>query len=232
MSAAAVPHPATNPEPVDAVLRQAAYPSDIGNWNSIFKDPCFCPVCCNLFAGSAFRIIPRPDIYMHETTGLKNAIAAKAKIHQGGHDADEIDRVPEWAGKYRIDYASWQVSASSTDMKARAEEGCSSCWILLNGIRRLSDESPPELKIKYELNFEAEIVFCKGDVLRVLVYRMEEAAMADSMLGFMDAQGRTEPAIMFCEFYTLPSKSISFNLHLKAGLAIESMIRRPVLFVL
>jgi hypothetical protein len=211
MLTAAVPHPATNPGPLDVVLNQAAYPSDIDNWNSISKDPSFCPVCCNLFAGSALHIIPRPDIYMHETTGLRNAMAAKAKMHQEGHDADEIDRVPEWAGKYRADYASWQFLASSTDMKARAEKGCSSCWILLNGVERLSDESPPELKIEYGQDFEAEIIFCKGNVLRVQVYRMEEVAMADSMLGFMDAKGRSGPAIMLCEFYTLPGKRISFN---------------------
>jgi hypothetical protein len=81
MSAAAVPHPATNPGPLDVVLRQAAYPSDMDNWNSISKDPCFCPVCCNLFAGSAMRIIPRPDIYMHDATGPENAMAAVAKMH-------------------------------------------------------------------------------------------------------------------------------------------------------
>lgn len=120
--------------------------------------------------------------------------------------------MPEWAGKYRADYASWQVLASSTDMEAQAEKGCSSCWILLNGIRRLNDESPPELKLKCGLDFEAEIVFCKGNVLRVQVYRMEEVVMADSMFGFMDARGRTERAIMFCEFYTLPGKMISFDL--------------------
>jgi hypothetical protein len=137
-------------------------------------------------------------------------MAAKAKMHQEGHDADEIDHVPEWAGKYRADYTSWQLLASSTDMKARAEKGCSSCWILLNGVERLSDESPPELKIEHGQDFEAEIIFCKGNVLRVQVYPIEEAAMADSMLGFMDARGRTEPAIMLCEFYTLPGKRISF----------------------
>ncbi|KAH8810760.1 heterokaryon incompatibility protein-domain-containing protein [Xylogone sp. PMI_703] len=186
----------------DVVLRKTPCPGNIDDWKDIVKDPCFCHVCCNLFAGSAYSISPRPDIFMHESTGFENAKAKERKAYEQGVVNDGVN-VPEWAGKYRIDFASWQFTAGSTDLRSRADDGCPSCWILLNGILRLNETFLSETKIENGQDFEAVFVFCKENVLRALIYPVEEDA-ADSMFGLMDAPERTGSPVMCCEFYTLP----------------------------
>ncbi|KAH8585427.1 hypothetical protein B0O99DRAFT_647040 [Bisporella sp. PMI_857] len=142
---------------------------------------------------------------MHEHTGSANALAARTKVSRSSSDEDGINYVPTWAGRCGANYASWQFTASSTDLKAQAANNCSSCWILLNRIVRLNDASPPQLKIENGLDFAAVVTFCSGNVLRADVHRIEETE-TDSLFGTTDGPGETltNQPIMCCEFYTLP----------------------------
>lgn len=189
LAAAAVP---PHVEPLDVVLCQDPYSRDVDDWKKVFADPRFCSVCCNLFGGTAYSLLPREDIQMHFSIARReNAKASKAKVHLGDtNDTDDVN------------YAAWRITARSEDMKVQAENNCSSCWILLNGITRLSNASPPQLKIDEDVDFEAEIIFCLGNVLMVSVYRTEE----DTIGSLFGTERAPEEYIMICEFYTLPGK--------------------------
>lgn len=197
MSHISLPFQASNLGTPDVVLRKEPYPWDVDHWQKITEHPSFCHICCNLFAGSAYGIFPRQDIFMSDFTVPKNT---KYGTLDDGH-------VPQWPNGDKIEHLSWQFTATSTDLISRAEESCPSCSILLNGIMKLNDTSPPELRITKDIDFEAEVVFCKGNVLRVDVYP-EEKTTTGSMLGIMGAPEKNTKPIMSCEFYTLPRRYI------------------------
>lgn len=202
MSHISLPFQASDSGSLDVVLCKAPYPWDVDNLLKIAEHPSFCHICCNLFAGSAYRIFPRPDISIGETTRPQDT---KYTTLDDGH-------VPQWPGGDKIEHLPCQFTASSADLISGAERSCSSCSILLNGIMKLNDTSPPEVRFKKNLDFEATVIFCKGDVLRVIV-DLDENTTTGSMLGIMGAPEKTTRPIMNCEFYTLPCTYILIILY-------------------
>ena len=69
---------------------------------SIPNDPSFCETCCNLSPGSAYSLMPRPDIFVHETE--IGVVLQKAKSLEPHYS---INPIPDWAGSSRVDLTSW-----------------------------------------------------------------------------------------------------------------------------
>ena len=182
----------------DIVLTKPPFPgqSSSNSLNGIRQDLSFCSVCCNLFPGSAFSLTPRSDIAVHEHTGIENAEAAKAA---GVCAGDGL--VPAWAGVSRVDFASWQFTARLQDVAEAADQGCSSCHILRQGIENICLDTFTSEEVYWEI----EVVFCLGDVLRVALYCCEGEEETDI---FGNASGPGERRhVTNLEFYTLPGKT-------------------------
>ncbi|GKU18943.1 unnamed protein product [Fusarium langsethiae] len=125
----------------------------------IRSDPKLCRVCWNLYPGSACSALPLAGISMHEHSGSINSIRAA--------EAGNLEAAPTWAGPGRIDFASWEIKVYLPDVPGSAAEGCASCSLLQEMLTNLNkgslDCSDPELWI--------EIVFCKGNALRLNLIR-------------------------------------------------------------
>lgn len=205
MSSVLVPSPVLDAGSPDIVVNDTPYPMNLGisltDLRKIVNHPRFCWVCCNLFARSAYALLPRSDISMHEG---KNVIAM---VQKQGNEVDNDKH--ELVEDFELDYKSWQFTATSMDMQAQADDNCASCWILLNGIKKLSDASPPELRIQNGMEFEAVVIFCKGNVLKVQVDKIEKNT-SSPIAGTMGLQHS-----MACEFYTVQGvRSLIVHPHL------------------
>ncbi|KAF5025124.1 hypothetical protein F66182_2825 [Fusarium sp. NRRL 66182] len=169
-------------------LRQLPYP--LGKTeDDIRSDPRLCRICWNLYGGSASTAIPLAGIAMHENSGSINAARA-AK-------AGNLDEAPDWAGRGRIDYASWEISIYLPDMPGSAAGACTSCLLLHQVLMKLTkgtlDCSDLELWLK--------VVFCKGNVLRVNLIR---GSPPDDFDMFSASGGAEGEVIESNEIYTLP----------------------------
>lgn len=198
-------------------LRRPPFPS-ASYVRDIVKDPSMCGVCCNLYPGTAFSLIPRIDIVMHESSGTWNqwyalkaidtTVNQKTPNRSGNrHHITEDEDVPSWAGTSRIDLASWQFTASLPDIANAAHEGCPSCQLLKYGIQGLVRGKVPFDDVDLSL----VIVFCKGNVLNATVVRLEPSEESDESIppvyGFEDSSARNILQWLDTfEFYTLPSK--------------------------
>lgn len=117
-------------------LTKTAFPQNDPSVNAsayitaLRKDPTFCAACCNLFPGSASVILGLGRVFCHETFGIRNP---KEAVNRSEDDGTS----PDWAGKSRVDYASWQITTSLVDVAMSAEKGCPSCYVLMAGIEGL-----------------------------------------------------------------------------------------------
>ncbi|KAL6407071.1 hypothetical protein AUP68_09897 [Ilyonectria robusta] len=157
----------------------------------IRQNPKTCSTCLNLYPGSAYSAVPRQGIWFHEGSA---ANAKRAAEHE------DIGEAPAWAGKYRIDFASWEVQAYLTDIRDSAVRGCVSCLLLQEAVTKLS---------KGNLKFDdpallLNVVFCKGNVLDIYVSRGNPAEEQD---GDFFSPWETEDVQEFVaayQLYTLP----------------------------
>jgi hypothetical protein len=176
-------------------LRNPPFPTGDTD-DEIRNDPKLCRVCWNLYPGSAASALPLAGISMHENSGTINSTKA-AK-------AGTLEEAPNWAGHGRIDYASWEIKVYVPDIPGSVMGGCASCSLLQEMLTKLNkgnlDCSDPELWL--------EIVFCKGNALRVRLIRgsppEEEFDMFSS--GGDNSEG---DLIGNYEIYTLPGRKPS-----------------------
>jgi hypothetical protein len=131
---------------------------------------------------------------MHENSGSINA----ARAAQTGN----LEKAPTWGGQGRIDYASWQISIYLPDIPGSASGGCPSCLLLQQILTKLTKGTlncnDPELWL--------EIVFCKGNVLRIKLIR-GSAPDDDAFDMFSSGGGNTDGVLLESyEIYTLPGK--------------------------
>lgn len=126
---------------------------------------------------------------MHENSGSINADRA-AKL-------GNMDPAPTWAGPGRSDYTSWQINVYVLDMSDSVAAGCASCILLKEALAKLTqgklDFSDPELWL--------EIIFCKGNVLRVNLVRGDPP---DDFDIFSSGFSENWNIIEAYELYTLP----------------------------
>lgn len=175
----------------------------------IRKDPLRCHICCNLFPGSACSLFPRKDIFVSEYSGIINA-RASAALNQ-----EREERVPQWAGTSRLDWSAWQFSARLIDVAQEAQKGCTSCFILRAGIEGLADDA-----VSFEdADLEMDIVFCRGNVMRLWVNRMSQASEDDDNLfgALITEASKPEEQLIACEFYTLPGMAVFFIVERSSG---------------
>ncbi|WXC56409.1 hypothetical protein SNK03_002346 [Fusarium graminearum] len=159
--------------------------------DEIRKDRKLCRVCWNLYPGSASSALPLAGIAMHENSGNINSVRAA--------EAGNLEAAPTWAGHGRIDYASWGIRIYLPDIPGSAVGGCVSCWLLQEMLTKLNrgnlDCSDPELWL--------EIVFCKGNVMRLNLIR--GSPPEDDFDMFSSGGNSSEGDIVESyEIYTLP----------------------------
>ncbi|KAM0558288.1 hypothetical protein ACHAPJ_004982 [Fusarium lateritium] len=157
--------------------------------DDIRRDPKLCRTCWNLYGGSASTAVPLAGIAMHENSGSINADRA-AK-------AGNLDEAPAWAGRGRIDYASWQISVYAPDIPGSVAGGCASCLLLQEVLTKLTqgtlDCNDPELWL--------DIIFCKGNALRMNTIRGSPPEDFDM---FSVGGGAEGDVIESYEIYNLP----------------------------
>lgn len=173
-------------------LKDSPFP--LGNTDEqIRQNPKTCSTCLNLYPGSAYSAVPRQGIWFHEGS---SANAKRAAEHE------DMGEAPAWAGKYRIDFASWEVQAYLTDIRDSAVRGCVSCLLLQEAVTKLS---------KGNLKFDdpallLNVVFCRGNVLNIYVSRGNPIEEQD---GDFFSPWETEDVQEFVaayQLYTLPGK--------------------------
>ncbi|KAF9772597.1 hypothetical protein IL306_009687 [Fusarium sp. DS 682] len=174
-------------------LKRPPYPTG-DTEDDIRKDPTLCRTCWNLYGGSTATAVPLAGIAMHENSGSINA----AKAAKAG----DLDEAPAWAGRGRIDYASWQISVYLPDVPGTVARGCPSCFLLQELLMKLTqgavDCNDPELWL--------DIVFCKGNALRMKLIR---GSPPDDFDMFSSGGGSTDgDVIESYEIYTLPVQQI------------------------
>ncbi|KAH6887451.1 heterokaryon incompatibility protein-domain-containing protein [Thelonectria olida] len=127
--------------------------------NDIKKDPRFCRTCYNLHAGSANVTVSIGRIWVHDASGRENVARAK-----------DNSKAPAWAQQARADYTPWRVEAELTDIAQSAAAGCTTCLLLKELLTKLNpaeaDFNDPSLRLGF--------TFCKGNVLRLELDRVEE----------------------------------------------------------
>lgn len=182
------------------VIQGDPYPMDLTeDWHlKIPRHEAFCFACCNLSPATAYSLLPREGLLMNETnTGTGNVQMAKAR---GLYD--ESEPIPVWAGASRLDYTSFHFTAFFPDLVERASQGCASCSALITGIVELSDG-----KVSRDaVSVEVDIVFCRGDVLRALIYTGD----LDQSSDIFGASHRLDSRqlVQAIEFYTLPGRCL------------------------
>ncbi|KAM5517208.1 het domain-containing protein [Fusarium oxysporum f. sp. phaseoli] len=170
-------------------LKRTPYPTG-DTEDDIRKDPILCRTCWNLYGGSTATAVPLAGIAMHENSGSINANRAAT--------AGNLDEAPAWAGRGRIDYASWQISVYLPDIPGTVARGCPSCFLLQEILTKLTkgalDCNDPELWL--------DIVFCKGNVLRMKLIR---GSPPDDFDMFSSGGGSTDGDLLESfEIYTMP----------------------------
>ena len=132
---------------------------------------------------------------MHDTSS--SGIAKRAA------DLGDIGEAPAWAGKHRIDFASWEVEAYLTDIRDSAKSGCVSCFLLQE---LLTKASHGEVKFD-DAALLLHAVFCKGNIMRMNIFRGEKAEEDEG--DFLSPWGLEEVTewVAGYELYTLPGKS-------------------------
>lgn len=173
-------------------LKNPPYPTGDTD-DEIRKDRKLCRVCWNLYPGSASSALPLAGIAMHENSGSINSVRAA--------EAGNLEAAPTWAGHGRIDYASWGIRIYLPDIPGSAVGGCVSCWLLQEMLTKLNrgnlDCSDPELWL--------EIVFCKGNVMRLNLIR--GSPPEDDFDMFSSGGDSSEGDIVESyEIYTLPGR--------------------------
>lgn len=173
-------------------LQRTPYPTG-DTEDDIRKDPTLCGTCWNLYAGSTATVVPLAGIAMHENSGSINAGRAAT--------AGNLDEAPAWAGRGRIDYASWHISVYLPDVPGTVARGCPSCFLLQVILMKLTkgsvDLNDPELWL--------DVVFCKGNVLRMKLIR---GSPPDDFDMFSSGGGSADGEVLESfEIYTLPGKT-------------------------
>ncbi|CAM1507525.1 Fc.00g071660.m01.CDS01 [Cosmosporella sp. VM-42] len=154
--------------------------------------PKMCHTCLNLYPGSTYSAVPRKGVWMHDTSSAGNAKRAS--------ELGDIGEAPAWAGKYRIDFASWEVEAYLTEIRDSAKGGCVSCLLLQEVLTKASGG---------EVDFDdgallLHLVFCKGNIMRVNIFRGEEVEEDDDdFISPWETEDVSEWVAGF-ELYTLP----------------------------
>lgn len=183
----------------DLILHQPPFPvhNAKDSHYTIPKDPLLCSICCNLSPHSAFALIPRLDIIVHDARSLENL--RKAKSQDPRFDSDVV---PAWVGLSRLDYGSWQFSAMVHHIVQRAGQGCPSCAVLAAGILRLCGGEVSSDSV----DVQAEIVFCMARVLRADVFRVEEEGEIMDIFGEIQPIQINRKLVASLDFYTMPGK--------------------------
>ncbi|KAF7558234.1 hypothetical protein G7Z17_g193 [Cylindrodendrum hubeiense] len=172
-------------------LKESPFPLGDAD-EQIRKNPKTCHICLNLYPGSAYSAVPRQGVWFHEASSAVNA------KHAAEHE--DIGEAPAWAGKYRTDFASWEVQAYLTDIRDSAAQGCVSCLLLQEAVTKLSNGN---LKLD-DAGLLLNVVFCKGNVMRIQVSRGNPVEEED---GDFFSPWETEDVLEFVtgyELYTLP----------------------------
>ncbi|OCL08362.1 hypothetical protein AOQ84DRAFT_354530 [Glonium stellatum] len=102
-----------------------------------------------------------------------------------------------------MDRAAWQVSARLFNVKAAAEGGCPSCWVLKEVIEKLSEGC-------IDLNnaaLDVDLVYHRGSVLRAWVSRIKRDEEDEEGIFLPESTERfVSDLLLSCELYTLPGK--------------------------
>ncbi|KAM0354255.1 hypothetical protein ACHAPU_001299 [Fusarium lateritium] len=172
-------------------LNLTRQPYPVGNTEEeIRKDPTLCRICWNLYGGSASTAVPLAGISMHEHSGFSNA----ARVAEAGN----LEAASAWAGRGRIDYASWEISIYLPDIPGSVLGGCASCLLLQEVLTKVTQGA---LKFN-DAELWLEAVFCKRNVLRVKLIR---GSPPDDFDMFSSGGGSTDGELLESyEIYTLP----------------------------
>lgn len=133
----------------------------------IRADPAMCGVCLNLHPGTAFTALPREGLWVHDSTGWRNAREAEA--------AGTLAPASELTGRYQMDYTSWETEANLIDMASAASAGCSSCALIIAVVERMGGGS---ISVG-DASVRVVITFCRGLAMRVAVERTTNGPAGD-----------------------------------------------------
>ena len=175
----------------------------------ISSHPAYCHVCTNFSPETAYSLLTlRTDVFVQEDSGTDMDLFNSMAEEGAGGGASG----PHWAGISRMDRAAWQVSARLPDVKAAAERGCPSCWVLKKAIERASEGRIDLSKAELDVG----LVYHPGSVLRAWVSRIkrEEEDEGESMFFPVSTERVVSDYLLTCELYTLPGKSYGVEVSL------------------